>query len=75
MILYQMAKRMERRKELQRSIEQSGGGLEHLRTQKELVEEQLITQANRWSEEGYDEFMLAALTPEVEGTQYSHRWL
>jgi hypothetical protein len=75
LILYQMAKRMEQRRQLQQTIEQSGGGLEHLVTEKEQVEEQLITQANRWKEDGNDEFMLGALTPEVDGTQHSPNWL
>jgi hypothetical protein len=75
MILYQMAKRMEQRRRLQQTIEQSSGGLEHLLTQKEQVEEQLITQANRWKEDGFDEFMLGTLTPEVDGTQHYPNWL
>jgi hypothetical protein len=69
MILYQMAKRMEQRKQLKLTIEQSEGDNEQLVTQKEQVEEQLMTQANRWAEEGHDEFMLNAMVPELGDTQ------
>ncbi|MDF2959935.1 MAG: hypothetical protein K0S39_1670 [Paenibacillus sp.] len=65
MILYQMAKRLEQRQQLKRTIEQAGDDTAHLVTQKEMVEEQLLTQTNRWNGEGNDEFMLGAMTPEV----------
>ncbi|MCU6797615.1 MULTISPECIES: hypothetical protein [Paenibacillus] len=70
MILYQMAKRMEQRKKLQHTIEQSEGIMaQQLVTQKEQVEAQLMTQANYWAEEGNDDFMLSAMVPEVGGIQ------
>ncbi|MCR8632558.1 hypothetical protein [Paenibacillus radicis (ex Xue et al. 2023)] len=76
MILYQMAKRMEQREQLKHSIEQTGGGnTEHLVSQKEMVEEQLLTQTNRWAEEGSDEFMLGAMTPEAVVPQENLSWL
>jgi hypothetical protein len=64
-ILYQMAKRLEQRKRLKLTIEQSDGFNEQLVTQKEQVEHQLMTQANRWLEEGNDEFMLHQIIPEA----------
>jgi hypothetical protein len=70
MILYQMAKRMEQRKRLKLTIEQSNGDTDQqLVTQKEQVEAQLMTQANQWAGEGNDEFMLIAMIPEVGSTQ------
>lgn len=70
MILYQMAKRMEQRKQLKHTIEQSQGDVaERLVTQKEQVEAQLMTQANYWAEEGNDDFMLHAMVPEVGDMQ------
>jgi hypothetical protein len=69
MILYQMAKRMEQRKQLSNTIKQSSGNNEQLVTQKEQVEEQLMTQATRWTEEGNDEFMLNTMVPELADTQ------
>lgn len=66
MILYQLAKRLAERNRLQDNIERSEGNIEALVTQKEQVEEQLLTQANMWKEEGQDEFMLAALAPEPD---------
>ncbi|TDF96316.1 hypothetical protein [Paenibacillus piri] len=75
MILYQMAKRMEQRKRLKQTIEQSEGDKQHLVTQKELVEEQLLTQKMRWTEEGSDEFTLSAMTPEAVVPQENTTWL
>ncbi|NOU93054.1 hypothetical protein GC093_07375 [Paenibacillus sp. LMG 31456] len=75
MILYQMAKRMEQRKQLKHSIEQTGGNTEDLVTQKELVEEQLLLQTNQWAEEGNDEFTLGAMTPEAVVPQENLTWL
>jgi hypothetical protein len=75
MILYQMAKRLEQRQQLKRTIEQTGGGTEQLITQKELVEEQLLTQTSRWAEKGSDEFMLGAMTPEAVVPHEGATWL
>ncbi|NHN32925.1 hypothetical protein [Paenibacillus agricola] len=70
MILYQMAKRMEQRKQLKHTIEQSQGDVaEQLVTQKEQVEAQLMTQANCWVEDGNDAFMLHTMVPEVGDMQ------
>jgi hypothetical protein len=70
MILYQMAKRMEQRKQLKRTIGQSHGDVaEKLVIQKEQVEAQLMTQASYWTEEGNDEFMLNTMVPEVADLQ------
>ncbi|MED4602079.1 DUF2789 family protein [Paenibacillus validus] len=69
MILYQMAKRLEERNRLQHTIEQSGGDVDALVTQKELVEEQLMSQANIWTETGQDAFMLDAVTPNTDWMQ------
>jgi len=75
MILYQMAKRMEQRRQLKLSIEQTGGDKEHLMTQKERVEEQLLTQTSRWTEKGDDEFTLGAMTPEAVVPHENSTWL
>lgn len=64
MILYQLAKRMEQRKQLRRSIEHSEGDVRSLVTQKEQVEGQLMAQAAAWTEDGQDEFVLASLPQE-----------
>lgn len=64
MILYQLAKRMEQRKQLRRSIEHSEGDVRTLVTQKEQVEGQLMAQAAAWTEDGQDEFVLASLPQE-----------
>lgn len=70
MILYQMAKRLEQRKKLHQSINQTGGEAQHaLVTQKEQVEEQLQTQATIWTEDKQDEFLLAGVTADNEWTQ------
>lgn len=63
-ILYQLAKRMEQRKQLRRSIEHSEGDVRTLVTQKEQVEGQLMAQAAAWTEDGQDEFVLASLPQE-----------
>lgn len=72
MILYQMAKRLEQRNQLQHTISQTEGDVEALLSQKEQVEEQLQSQANVWTEEGQDAFTLSALIPEVNGTQSTY---
>lgn len=69
-----MAKRLEQRKQLQTSILLTGGDTDLL-TQKELVDKQLLTQTNRWTAEGNDEFMLGAMTPEVVVPQDNNTWL
>jgi len=69
MILYQMAKRMEQRQQLNRTIRQSQGDTEQLIFQKEQVEEQLMSQAHLWKEAGNDEFQLAAWVPEAIVTE------
>ncbi|MFH5181254.1 hypothetical protein ACHHV8_00600 [Paenibacillus sp. TAB 01] len=68
MILYQLAKRLEQRKQLTQTILTSGDeqAVDQLVSQREQVEEQLFTQANRWSAEGNDEFVLAGLVPDSE---------
>lgn len=76
MILYQLAKRLEQRKQLTQTILTSEGesNMEQLVSQKEQVEEQLLTQANRWSTEGNDEFLLAGLAPDSEWSSNEHNW-
>lgn len=76
MILYQLAKRLEQRKQLTQTIltTESESHVERLVSQKEQVEEQLFTQANRWSTEGNDEFVLAGLVPEAEWTSTEQTW-
>ncbi|ULL18981.1 hypothetical protein DVH26_33840 [Paenibacillus sp. H1-7] len=69
MILYQMAKRMEQRQHLHRTIKQSEGNTEQLIVQKEQVEEQLMSQAHLWKESGNDEFQLNAWVPEALWTE------
>lgn len=70
MILYQLAKRLEERNRLQHSINnRAEGDIADLLTQKRQVQDQLMTQASIWSEEGQDEFMLAALNPDMEWMQ------
>lgn len=69
MILYQMAKRLEQRKQLQQTIQEHTGDVKSLLYQKEQVDEQLMSQANVWTEAGQDEFTLAALQPENEWMQ------
>ncbi|UUZ83201.1 hypothetical protein LJK88_04535 [Paenibacillus sp. P26] len=66
MILYQLAKRLERRNQLQQTIERTDGDVRDLLMQKEQVEEQLQTQANAWTEEGQDEFLLASVPVDNE---------
>ncbi|WP_028551423.1 hypothetical protein [Paenibacillus sp. UNC451MF] len=75
MILYQMAKRMEQRQQLKRNILLSEGNREQLLSQKDQVEEQLMSQANRWSEDGNDEFLLQAMTPEAGWTEHNNSWI
>ncbi|SDE21630.1 hypothetical protein SAMN02799630_03052 [Paenibacillus sp. UNCCL117] len=69
MILYQMAKRLDERNRLQRTIHASTGDVNALTTQKEQVEEQLLTQASAWSEDRQDEFLLEAVAPDMTGMQ------
>ncbi|TVY09747.1 hypothetical protein [Paenibacillus cremeus] len=69
MILYQLAKRLEQRNRLQNTINRTEGDIAELLTQKEQMDEQLLTQANVWSEAGQDEFLLTAITPESEFAQ------
>ncbi|WP_461479618.1 hypothetical protein [Paenibacillus sp. PvR148] len=65
-----MAKRLEERNRLQHTINnRTEGDVTELMTQKEQVQAQLTTQANIWSEDGQDEFMLAALNPDAEWMQ------
>ncbi|WP_282939536.1 hypothetical protein [Paenibacillus sp. RC67] len=75
MILYQMAKRMEQRQQLKRNILLSDGNREQLLSQKDLVEEQLMSQANKWSEDGSDEFLLQTMTPEAGWTEHNNSWI
>ncbi|MCZ8523952.1 MULTISPECIES: hypothetical protein [Paenibacillus] len=75
MILYQMAKRLAERKRLKQTIERSEGTVaEELQTQKDQVDEQLMTQASVWTEEGQDEFMLTELPPESEWNDMQQAW-
>ncbi|AFH59741.1 hypothetical protein ACVNS2_03480 [Paenibacillus caseinilyticus] len=75
MILYQMAKRLAERSRLKSTIERSEGSVaDELRTQKDQVEEQLMSQASIWTEEGQDEFMLTELPPEGEWNDMQQAW-
>jgi hypothetical protein len=69
MILYQLAKRLDERNRLQRTINANDGDVGALTTKKEQVEEQLLTQASAWSAEGQDEFLLEAVTPDMTWMQ------
>ncbi|CAG7646806.1 hypothetical protein ACFQI7_24190 [Paenibacillus allorhizosphaerae] len=69
MILYQLAKRLEQRNRLQHTINRSEGDVSALMTEKEQMDTQLKTQASTWKEEGQDEFVLAALSPDTEAMQ------
>ncbi|MEK8131003.1 hypothetical protein WMW72_24155 [Paenibacillus filicis] len=69
MILYQLAKRLDERNRLQRTIDASSGDVGALTTQKEQVEEQLQTQASAWSADGQDEFLLEAVAPDTTWMQ------
>lgn len=69
MILYQMAKRLEERNRLQLKIDQTNGDVNALLTQKEQVEEQLLSQASIWTHDKQDAFMLDAVTPDTDGMQ------
>lgn len=72
MILYRMAKWMEERSKLHRSIVQSEGDTSLLEIKKERVEEQLIAEANRLmagpdgiSIEVLPEFLVEGTSPEL----------
>jgi len=69
MILYQLAKRLEQRNRLQTTINRSEGDVSALLTEKEQMESQLKTQAIAWQEDGQDEFVLSALSPDTEAMQ------
>ncbi|CAG7647909.1 hypothetical protein PAESOLCIP111_05489 [Paenibacillus solanacearum] len=69
MILYQLAKRLEQRNRLQNTINRSEGDVSALLTEKEQMESQLKTQAITWQEDGQDEFVLSALSPDTEAMQ------
>ncbi|WP_159885859.1 hypothetical protein [Paenibacillus puerhi] len=69
MILYQMAKRLDERNRLQRTINANSGDIGALTTQMEEVEEQLQTQASVWNEGKQDEFLLDTVAPDTTGLQ------
>lgn len=51
MILYQVVKWMEERKQLKLIIAESGGDTQFLQVRKEQVEQHMLLQANKWLEQ------------------------
>jgi hypothetical protein len=58
MILYQLAKWFEERKRLAATIRETDGDTSFLLHKKELVDQQIITHANKWLGPNNDELLL-----------------
>ncbi|MCS7462995.1 hypothetical protein N0M98_22980 [Paenibacillus doosanensis] len=74
MILYELAKRLEQRQQLQRTIRQSAGDREQLISQKAQVEEQLTSLANMWSDTRHDEWVPGALIADADQMEQQSTW-
>lgn len=73
MILYQLAKRLEKREKLQRSIQLSeGSDTASLLSMKADLDGELQAQAHAWNENGGEGFILPETTPDLDGWQQNH---